>query len=127
LLLGFLGEKDPVVTMLQWIAQEMMQIEAEAKVGSKKGKHSKDRTTYSWGQDSADGHAGGDRLSLCAEPAEGWLHSLLRDRDETVRAGTGQLEPGSLHQRRLDPEDRAVGSDSGVENISACQVSQINK
>jgi len=45
-LIGFLGEEDPVLAMLKWVAQEMMQIEAEAKVGSEKGKHSKGRTTY---------------------------------------------------------------------------------
>ncbi len=32
--------------MLEWIAQQMMQIEAEAKVGAKKGEHSKERRTY---------------------------------------------------------------------------------
>lgn len=33
------------MAMLQWTAQQLMQMEAEAKVGAKKGKHSKDRRT----------------------------------------------------------------------------------
>ena len=35
-LLGFISEQDPVLAMLEWITQQMMQIEAEAKVGAKK-------------------------------------------------------------------------------------------
>jgi putative transposase len=45
-LLGFISEPDPVLAMLQWIAQQMMLIEAEAKVGAEKGKHAKDRKTH---------------------------------------------------------------------------------
>ena len=45
-LLGFISEQDPVLAMLEWITQQMMQIEAEAKVGAKKGEHSRERRTY---------------------------------------------------------------------------------
>jgi len=45
-LLGFITEQDPVLAMLEWVAQVMMQIEAEAKVGAEKGKHSRERKTY---------------------------------------------------------------------------------
>ena len=45
-LLGFITEQDPVLAMLEWVAQMMMQIEAESKVGAEKGKHTKDRKTY---------------------------------------------------------------------------------
>lgn len=45
-LLGFISEEDPILAMLEWVSQQMMQIEAEAKVGARKGKHSKERRTY---------------------------------------------------------------------------------
>jgi transposase-like protein len=45
-LLGFITEQDPVLAMLEWVARQMMLIEAEAKVGAEKGKHSADRQTY---------------------------------------------------------------------------------
>jgi len=45
-LLGFITEKDPVPSMLEWVAHQMMLIEAEGKVGAEKGKHSKHRKTY---------------------------------------------------------------------------------
>jgi hypothetical protein len=45
-LLQFVTEPDPVLAMLEWVAGQMMLIEAEAKVGAEKGKHSKVRTTH---------------------------------------------------------------------------------
>ena len=45
-LLGCLGEKDPFLCLLEWVMKEMMQIEAETKVGAIKGKYKKSRTTY---------------------------------------------------------------------------------
>jgi hypothetical protein len=44
--LGFITEQDPVLAMLEWVAQMMMLIEAESKFGAEKGKHTKDRKTY---------------------------------------------------------------------------------
>ncbi|MBC7364161.1 MAG: hypothetical protein H5U07_06430 [Candidatus Aminicenantes bacterium] len=40
LLTGFLVEEDPIKTMLEWLLTELMRVEAEAKVGAPKGKHS---------------------------------------------------------------------------------------
>jgi hypothetical protein len=37
-LLGFLAEQDSVLAMLEWMAQQMMQVEAESKVGAEKHK-----------------------------------------------------------------------------------------
>jgi len=45
-LLGFISEQDPVLAMLECVAQMMMQIEAESRVGAEKGNHTKDRKTY---------------------------------------------------------------------------------
>ena len=46
ILVNFIGQKDPILAMLEWTAQQMMQIEAEAKVGAQKGEHSEGRRTY---------------------------------------------------------------------------------
>ena len=45
-LVEFIGQEDPILSMLEWTAQRMMEIEAEAKVGAEKGKHTKERKTY---------------------------------------------------------------------------------
>jgi putative transposase len=42
----FLLEDDPIKAMLEWLLGELMKVEAEAKVGAPKGKHSRERKTY---------------------------------------------------------------------------------
>lgn len=37
ILVDFIGEEDPILAMLEWTAQRMMEIESEAKVGANKG------------------------------------------------------------------------------------------
>ena len=34
------------MAMLQWLTEQLMQLEAESKVGAEKNKHSKERRTY---------------------------------------------------------------------------------
>lgn len=38
-LLDFIAEPNPLLCMLKWITARLMQIEAETKIGAKKGKH----------------------------------------------------------------------------------------
>jgi len=45
ILVEFITKEDPMLAMLKWTAQQMMQIEAEARVGAEKGKHSRERKT----------------------------------------------------------------------------------
>jgi len=45
-LLQFIIEPDPFLAMLQWAMTEMMRIEAEAKVGAMKGKHTAERKAW---------------------------------------------------------------------------------
>jgi len=44
LLLQFITDQDPLLAMLQWITEQLMQLEAEEKIGAPKGKHSQNRT-----------------------------------------------------------------------------------
>lgn len=45
-LLHFMGEADPLYSMLQWLTERMMEVAAEMKVGAVKGKHTTDRTSH---------------------------------------------------------------------------------
>jgi len=45
-LLDFITEADPLYSMLQWVTESMMQLEAEQKVGVEKGTNSPTRTTH---------------------------------------------------------------------------------
>ena len=43
---GFVAEEDPLLSMLKWVMDQMMQIEAEMKVGAKKHEHSENRKSH---------------------------------------------------------------------------------
>ena len=43
MLLQFVREADPLLSMLEWITQQLMQVEAEMRVGVEKGRHSTER------------------------------------------------------------------------------------
>ena len=40
ILVDFISQEDPILAMLEWTAQQMMQMEAAARVGSAKGEYS---------------------------------------------------------------------------------------
>lgn len=44
LLSQFIADPDPLLAMLQWLTDQMMQVKASQKVGAPKGKHSTERT-----------------------------------------------------------------------------------
>ena len=46
ILVDFVGEADPLMSMLQWTTDQLMQIESETKVGAPKGSHSNERRTH---------------------------------------------------------------------------------
>ena len=46
LLLQFITEPDPLLAMLQWLTEQLMQSEAEEKIGAAKGKQCDSRSTH---------------------------------------------------------------------------------
>jgi len=44
-MLAFMSDEDPMLAMLKWITKQLMQIEAEAKVGANKNEHNSKRKT----------------------------------------------------------------------------------
>ncbi len=46
MLLKFLGEPDPMLSMLEWLCEEMMEVEVNNKLGAGKGEHAPKRTGY---------------------------------------------------------------------------------
>ena len=43
ILTGFVAEEDPLLSMMKWMMDQLMQIEAELRVGAGKGVHSSER------------------------------------------------------------------------------------
>jgi putative transposase len=127
-LLGFIVEDDPVLAMLDWVAHQMMLIEAENKVGAEKGKHSKERKTYFSGARvrRMDTRLGTIYLYVPKLRKGGYVPFFVteRKRSEMVLASLVQEAfINGVSTRRIERLAQALG----VENISASQVSEINK
>jgi len=45
-MVGFMTDEDPMLAMLKWITEQLMQIEAEMKVGANKNEHNSQRKTH---------------------------------------------------------------------------------
>ncbi len=46
MLLKFIGEADPMLSMLQWLCDEMMEAELKSKIGASKSERNSKRTAY---------------------------------------------------------------------------------
>jgi putative transposase len=127
-LLGFITEKDPVLAMLEWVAHQMMLIEAEAKVGAEKGKHSKKRRTYFSGARvrRMDTRLGTIYLYVPKVRKGGYVPFFVTERKRSELALAALVQEAFINgvsTRRIERLAQALG----IENISASQVSEINK
>ncbi len=127
-LLQFVTEADPVLAMLEWVASQMMQIEAEAKVGAEKGKHAKDRRTYFSGKRvrRMDTRLGTIYLYVPKLRKGGYVPFFVTERKRSELALATLVQEAFINgvsTRRIERLAQALG----IENISASQVSEINK
>lgn len=127
-LTGFITEKDPVLAMLEWIAHQMMLVEAEGKVGAEKGKHSRDRRTYFSGARvrRMDTRLGTIYLYIPKLRRGGYIPFFVAERRRSEMALAALVQEAFINgvsTRRIERLARALG----IENISAAQVSEINK
>jgi putative transposase len=127
-LLGFIVEDDPVLAMLDWVAHQMMLIEAENKVGAEKGKHSKERKTYFSGARvrRMDTRLGTIYLYVPKLRKGGYVPFFVTERKRSEMALASLVQEAFINgvsTRRIERLAQALG----VENISASQVSEINK
>ena len=127
-LLRFVTEPDPVLAMLEWVAGQMMQIEAEAKVGAEKGKHSKVRMTHFSGRRvrRMDTRLGTIYLYVPKVRKGGYVPFFVTERKRSELALATLVQEAFINgvsTRRIERLAQALG----IENISASQVSEINK
>jgi transposase-like protein len=126
--LGFISEDDLVLAMLEWVAHQMMLIEAEGKVGAEKGKHSKDRKTYFSGARvrRMDTRLGTIYLYVPKLRKGGYVPFFVTERKRSEMALATLVQEAFINgvsTRRIERLAQALG----IENISASQVSEINK
>jgi len=128
ILVEFIGQEDPILAMLEWTAQQMMQVEAEAKVGAGKGEHSQERKTYFSGTRvrRMDTRLGTVYLFIPKLRKGGYIPFFITERRRSEQALIALIQEAFINgvsTRKIERLARSLG----IENISASQVSEINK
>lgn len=128
LLVEFIGQEDPILSMLEWTAQQMMQIEAENIVGAKKGEHNKDRTTHFSGTRvrRVDTRVGTMYLLIPKVRKGGYVPFFITEKRRSEQALLALIQEAFINGVSTRKMERLARS-LGIENISASQVSEINK
>ncbi len=128
ILVDFIGQEDPILSMLEWTAQRMMEIEAEAKVGAEKGKHSTERKTYFSGTRvrRMDTRLGTVYLFIPKLRKGGYIPFFITERKRSEQALIALIQEAFINGVSTRKIERLAKS-LGIENISASQVSEINK
>jgi transposase-like protein len=114
--------------MLKWVMTEMVRIEAEAKVGATKGKHTAERTTYFSGARARriDTRLGTVYLLVPKVRKGGYIPFFISERRRSEQALIAVVQEAFVNgvsTRKIERLAQALG----IENISASQVSEINK
>ncbi len=128
LLLQFITEPDPLLAMLQWLTQQLMQLEAESKVGAQKNKHSKARTTYFSGYRVRrfDTRLGTLYLMVPKLRNGGYVPFFVVERKRSEQALIQVVQEAFINGVSTRKIERLAHS-LGIETLSASQVSEINK
>jgi putative transposase len=124
----FITEPDPFLAMLKWVMTEMMRIEAAAKVGAAKGKHTKERRTYFSGARArrVDTRLGTVYLFVPKVRKGGYVPFFISERRRSEAALIAVVQEAFINgvsTRKIERLAQALG----IENISASQVSEFNK
>lgn len=128
LLLGFIWEEDPLYSMLNWLMTRFMQIEAENKVGVTKGRHSQERSTYFSGKRVRrfDTRFGTMYLFIPKLRKGGYIPFFITEKKRSEQALIPIIQEAFINGVSTRKIER-VAKKLGIENISAAQVSEINK
>jgi putative transposase len=128
LLLQFIGEEDPLLSMLQWMTQTLMQVEAENKVGAEKGKHATNRRTYFSGYRwrRFDTRLGTTYLCVPKVRNGGYIPFFVVERKRSEQALIQVVQEAFINgvsTRKVERLAKALG----IEGMSASQVSEITR
>ncbi len=128
ILVDFVGEEDPLMSMLQWTTDQLMQVESEAKVGAKKGSHSNDRQTHFSGKRVRrfDTRLGTMYLLVPKLRKGGYIPFFISEKKRSEQALVSLVQEAYINGVSTRKIDRLAKS-LGIESISAGQVSAMNQ
>lgn len=127
-LLEFITESDPLLSMLQWVTDKLIEVEVAQKVKAVKGKHTVERTTYRCGTRVRrfDTRLGTLYLIIPKLRKGGYIPFFVTEKKRSEQALIQVVQEAwtnGISTRKIDK----VAKSLGIENISASQVSDINK
>jgi transposase-like protein len=128
MLLKFLGEPDPMLSMLEWLCEEMMEVEVNNKLGAGKGEHAPKRIGYRSETRIRrfDTRIGTMYLLVPKIRKGGYVPFFVTERKRSEQALIQVVQEAFVNGVSTRKIERLAQS-LGIESISASQVSQINK
>ena len=128
ILTQFVTEEDPLLSMLKWIMEQLMKIESETKVGAKKNEHNEQRKSYFSGYRPRrfDTRLGTIYLMIPKIRKGGYIPFFLTEKRRSEQALISMIKEAYVNGVSTRKIENIV-KELGIENISASQVSQINK
>ena len=127
-LLDFIAEPDPLFSMMQWLTEQLMEIEVSKKANAHKGVHSTERKTYRCGTRLRrfDTRLGTMYLLIPKLREGGYIPFFVTEKKRSEQALIEVVQEAWVNGISTRKIDRLAKS-LGIENISASQVSEISK
>ena len=127
MLLKFMSEPDPMLSMLEWLCHKMMEIELTNKLSADKGEHSMERTGYRSGTRVRrfDTRMGTMYLLVPKVRKGGYVPFFVTERKRSEQALLQVVQEAFVNGVSTRKIERLAHS-LGIESISASQVSEIN-
>lgn len=127
-LLDFITHDDPLLSLMQWLLDQLMQMESEQKVGAAKGEHTSSRTTHFSGHRVRryDTRLGTMYLLIPKLRNGGYVPFFITERKRSEAALLEVVQEAFVNgvsTRKIE----ALAKKLGIETLSASQVSEINK
>jgi putative transposase len=128
MLLKFIGEPDPMLSMLEWLCHKMMEVEVASKLGASKNEHSDDRKGYLSGTRVRrfDTRMGTMYLLVPKVRKGGYVPFFVTEKKRSEQALLQVVQEAFVNGISTRKIERLAHS-LGIESISASQVSVINK
>lgn len=128
MLLKFIGEPDPMLSMLNWLCHKMMEVELETKLGAAKGEHSKTRKGYRSGTRVRrfDTRMGTMYLVVPKVRKGGYVPYFVTEKKRSEQALIKVVHEAYINGVSTRKIER-LAKKLGIDSISASQVSEINK
>jgi len=128
MLLKFIGEPDPMLSMLEWLCHKMMEVEVSSKLGASKNEHSENRKGYLSGTRVRrfDTRMGTIYLLVPKVRKGGYIPFFVTEKKRSEQALIQVVQEAFVNGISTRKIERLAHS-LGIESISASQVSVINK